>query len=330
MKYPVQIGAFVCFLIFLSGLGFAQQRGQLRTESEPPRVLQSDSQATDGPQRFGCVEGNCVNGSGTYVQNNSVKLVGEFVDSSFMAGTRYNPDGTKRDKGEYEGNHLVDGTLYVDGMPSTRGHHNESGRLHGIGTHYSPDGDLRVEGVFQDGLLISGTKYRHGNKFEEGTYQYGDSLSEGIKYDEAGNIYERGQFESDHLINGSRILLNRFEVAVIDGEIYETLRDKRWKYIGHTEEAVIFLDTETVGVRENVFTIRTKHKDRYGAHNLKEQEIDCHEGRIRTIGKTIFSRFGRSSASSSSPSEWNPVISGSPDDDLLASLCEDAPNRKTD
>ncbi|KJU83405.1 MORN repeat protein [Candidatus Magnetobacterium bavaricum] len=137
----------ICVVMVAVSL-ISQDKSKLNTSSfttPPPTPVKSETQN----KNIECIEGNCVNGYGTYSYSNGDKYVGEWKDSK-----RYG-------QGTYT---LSNGSKYVGQW--------KDGEPHGQGTYTFSNGDKHV-GQWKDGK-------RHG----EGTYTFSDGrVLSGIWFD---------------------------------------------------------------------------------------------------------------------------------------------------
>ncbi|MBV6341629.1 DUF1566 domain-containing protein [Candidatus Magnetobacterium casense] len=189
LKLFIIIGVTVS-LIFQgkSELSTPSNKTQSPTYPPPPPPIESETQN----KNIGCIEGNCVNGYGTYSYSNGDKYVGEWKDRKHHGqGTYTLPDGTK-----YEGQWKDDkvngqGTLTLSNGDKYVGQWKDDKR-HGKGTYTFSDGRV-LSGIWSDGELIKTptpspvetTAQRKGIGCITGTcfYGYGTfSYSNGDKY----------------------------------------------------------------------------------------------------------------------------------------------------
>ncbi len=150
LKLFIIIGVTVS-LIFQgkSELSTPSNKTQSPTYPPPPPPIESETQN----KNIGCIEGNCVNGYGTYSYSNGDKYVGEWKDRKHHGqGTYTLPDGTK-----YEGQWKDDkvngqGTLTLSNGDKYVGQWKDDKR-HGKGTYTFSDGRV-LSGIWSDGELI--------------------------------------------------------------------------------------------------------------------------------------------------------------------------------
>ncbi|MBN2403844.1 MAG: hypothetical protein JXN64_15825 [Spirochaetes bacterium] len=102
---------------------------------------------------YGCVEGNCVNGSGIYTWENGSKYIGEFKNSSMHGqGTFYFSGSRQGAKyvGEFK-NGFIDG-FGTWTWPNGDKYIGDSkyNSMHGNGTYYFSDGTIKKGKWFND------------------------------------------------------------------------------------------------------------------------------------------------------------------------------------
>jgi serine/threonine-protein kinase PpkA len=170
----------------------------------PPAETQASAQAPSSDQEaapemetnegsvpnFGCIQGNCTNGSGTYLFKNGDKFTGEWKNSNiYNRGTYYYENG-ERYVGEFEDGKINGtGTYYYNS-----GNHYEGtwkdGIKSGTGTHYYAARGERYEGEFKDNEPHGrGTYYyKNGDRYE-GEWQNGRKHGEGRYYSRNGKSY---------------------------------------------------------------------------------------------------------------------------------------------
>ena len=123
---------FVGTLLILIGCKISDNKQ--KTSGKPPAAV------------YGCIEGDCINGSGTFTWENGSKYIGEFKKGTMNgqgifyfgasnAGTRYT--------GEFKNG-------FIDGMGTWTWSNGEKyvgesnyNKMHGKGTYYYPDGTVK-------------------------------------------------------------------------------------------------------------------------------------------------------------------------------------------
>lgn len=134
------------------------------SQGAAPEGRTGDGSAPD----FGCIEGNCTNGTGTYLFKNGDKFSGQWKDSKiFNRGTYFYKNGEKY-VGEFE-----------------------NGKINGTGTYYYNSGN-RYEGTWKDGIKSgTGTHYyaARGEKYV-GEFKDNEPHGQGTYYYSSGDRYE--------------------------------------------------------------------------------------------------------------------------------------------
>jgi serine/threonine-protein kinase PpkA len=154
----------------------SQASAQISSEQDTSsnQGVTSEGQTNEGSvANFGCIEGDCTNGFGTYLFKNGDKFTGQWKNSQiFNQGIYQYHNGEK-----YEGQ-------FVDG------------KINGTGTYYYNSGN-RYEGTWKDGIKSgTGTHYyaARGERYV-GEFKDNEPHGEGIYYYKNGDRYQ-GQWQN--------------------------------------------------------------------------------------------------------------------------------------
>lgn len=139
---------------------------------------------------FGCIEGNCTNGVGTYLFKNGDKFTGEWKNSKIFNQGRYYYNNGERYVGEFENGKINgSGTYYYNSGNRYEGTWKD-GIKSGTGTHYYAARGERYVGEFKDNEPHGqGTYfYRNGDRYE-GEWRSGRKHGQGRYYLRNGESY---------------------------------------------------------------------------------------------------------------------------------------------
>jgi serine/threonine-protein kinase PpkA len=154
----------------LNPLSPAETQASAQTSSDQET---STNQNEGSVPEFGCIEGDCTNGTGVYLFKNGDKFSGEWKNSQiFNQGTYFYKNGEKY-VGEFE-----------------------NGKINGTGTYYYNSGN-RYEGTWKDGVKSgTGTHYyaTRGERYV-GEFKNNEPHGQGTYYYEDGDRYE-GQWQN--------------------------------------------------------------------------------------------------------------------------------------
>lgn len=179
----------------LNPLPPAETQASAQTSSEQETASHQDTmpetQTAEGSVAdFGCIEGDCTNGFGTYLFKNGDKFTGQWKNSQIFNQGIYQYHNGEKYEGQFvDGKINGTGTYYYNSGNRYEGTWKD-GIKSGTGTHYYAARGERYVGEFKDNEPHGqGTYYYKDGDRYEGEWQNGRKHGEGRYYQRNGESY---------------------------------------------------------------------------------------------------------------------------------------------